>query len=160
MKIGTLPASLNGSYFILANVISPTQTVMGVSKTSVVISPQHIDLGDAITSVPAVARLGGKISVALDVTNGGNETAKGTLAILFELSTASDGSNPVQVATLTQRINIKAGKSKVLHLHVPVALGAPSGNQFIAAVLDPANVFNDTNLANNTAISTTPVSFR
>jgi hypothetical protein len=158
--VHTLPQNLDGDYFVLANVIAPTQTVEGVSATAVVVSPAHVDLSNAITSVPGIGHLGHKINVTLDVTNLGNETAKGTLDTLFELSVNIGGSNPFQVATLTKHINLKAGGSVKLHLSVPVALGSPSGNQFIVAVLDPNDLFNDSNLANNTAISAAPVSFR
>jgi hypothetical protein len=158
IKVATLPQNLDGNYFVLANVVAPTETVEGVSRTAIDVSPAHVDLANAITSVPAAGHLGSTISVTLDVSNIGNETAKGTLATLFELSTSANGANPFQVATLTKHISITAGKSELLHLRVPVALGSPSGNQFIVAVLDPSNVFNDSNLANNTAISAAPVS--
>lgn len=160
VDVKALPQNLDGSYFVLADVIAPTQTVMGVSTSSVDVSPVHVDLANAIVSVPSIGHLGSKISVTLDVTNNGNETAKGILDTLIELSASADGANPFQAANLTNHISIKAGKSVKLHLRVPVALGSPSGNQFIVAVLDPNDVFNDSNLVNNTAISASPVSFR
>lgn len=160
IKVSDFPQNLDGDYFLLANVITPTETVEGVSATAVDVSPPFVDFSNAIISVPGIGHLGGKISVALDVTNLGNETAKGTLDTLFEMSTSSDGSNPLQVANITSHIIIKPGRSEMLHLHVPVALGSPSGNQFIVAVLDPQDLFNESNPSGDVAISATPVSFR
>jgi hypothetical protein len=159
IKVAKFPQTLSGEFFLLANVITPTQTIVGVSTAKVDVSPPNIDLSDAITSVPSVVHLGGKMNATLNVSNHGNETATGTLGTLFALSTNSDGSNPFTVATLTKHINLKPGATTKLHLSVPVALGSPSGNQFIVAVVDPSDVFNDSNLANNTAVSTSPVSF-
>jgi hypothetical protein len=160
VPVKTLPASLEGDYFFLASVIAPTQTVQGVSTTAIDISPAFIDLSDAVASIPAVGHLGGNISVSVDVTNNGNVIAKHPLDILFELSPNTDGSDPVQAANVAHPISLKPGTSQLLHLHVPVALGLPSGNQFIVAVIDPMDVFDDTDLANNVAVSVTPVSFR
>jgi CARDB protein len=160
IKVSKFPLALNGSYFVLANVITPAQTVEGVSKSAVDVSPANVDLSDALVSVPSVAHLGGKISVTLDVSNHGNEIATGTLDTLFELSSNSAGSNPFQVANVGAHIKLKPGASAKLHLNVPVALGSPSGNQFIVAVVDPSDRFNDSNLANNVAISAAPVTFK
>jgi hypothetical protein len=159
ITVSSFPQTLDGNYFLLADVVAPSQTIQGVSGTAVDVSPGYVDLSNAITSLPAVGHPGGRISVTLDVSNLGNETATGTLDALFELSSSSNGSNPFQVANTTTHIRIKAGSAEKLHLSVPVALGSPSGNQFIVAVLDPNNVFNDSNPGNNTAISAAPVSF-
>jgi len=159
VSVPMIPQSLDGEYNVLADVTAPNATADGTSSTSVDVSPPFIDLSDAITSVPATARIGAKTSVTLDVTNHGNVTATGKLDTLFDLSANSDGSDPFQVANVTAHISIKPGVTAILHLSVPVALGSPSGDQFIVAVVDPQDVFNDTNPDNNTAVSATPVSY-
>ena len=103
--------------------------------------------------------LGSVFSVTLDVTNHGNKTAQGTLDTLFEMSTSGNGSNPFQVANVTVPIKIKPGASEILHLNVPTALGGPTGEEYIVAVLDPMNAFDEPSLSNNTAISLTRVDF-
>jgi hypothetical protein len=160
LKVAAFPRNLDGNYFLLASVTTPTQTVQGVSGTEIAVTPAHVDLSNAITSVPATGHLGSKISVNLNIKNLGNEIADGTLDTLFELSQSSDGADAVQVATLTSHINLKPNASEKLHLSVPVALGSPSGNQFVVAVLDPNDVFNESPTSNNTAVSAVPVSFR
>jgi len=160
LKVGSFPQNLDGNYFLLARVTTPTQTVQGVSGTATAVTPAHVDLSNAVTSVPPIGHLGGKISVNLDIKNLGNEIAKGTLDTLFELSASSDGANPIQAASLTSHIDLKPDASQKLHFSVPVALGSPSGNQFIVAVVDPNDAFNELPRTNNTAVSAVPVSFR
>jgi uncharacterized membrane protein len=159
VRVPEFPQNLDGDYFLVANVAAPTATAQGVSAAAIDISPAEIDFSNAITAVPAAAKPGARIRVTLDVTNFGNVNATGWLGMIFELSSSSDGSNPIQVANVTSHILIKPGGSEKLPLSVPVPLGSPAGNQFIVSVLDPSDVFNSPNRTNNTAISALPVNF-
>lgn len=158
VKVPLFPQNLDGDYEILAQVSGPSTANVGVSSTPVAVSPSHVDLSNDVVSVSSKGRIGQKFTAVLDVTNLGNAIANNTLTTTFALSSSSTGANPFTVASLNTHIRIKPGASKVLHFRIPVAPGSPSGNQFVVATLDPANVFNDSSLGNNTAISLTPVS--
>jgi hypothetical protein len=159
-RVATLPVNLDGSYYVLAQVSGGQGSAVGASGGAIAITPAHIDLSDAVLGAPPTGHLGQKIPVSISVSNFGNIAATGTLDVLFELSSTSDGANPFQAANVSTHINIKPSTTKKLHLRVLVPLGASSGNQYIIATVDPSDVFNDTNLANNVAISTAPVSFK
>jgi hypothetical protein len=156
--VPTLPVNLDGTYYIIAEVSGGQGTAVGASKTTIAITPAHIDLSNVVTKVPTTGRLGQKISVVLTVSNLGNEEAKGKLAVAFSDSIFQSGASAVALGTVSTTIAIKPGFSKPLHLRVPVPLGTLSGNQYIVADIDPLDVFHDTNLANNTAFSGSPVS--
>jgi hypothetical protein len=159
VAVAAFPKKLSGHYFLLADVVAPAQSASGVSTTQVDVVRPHVDLANQIVSVPTTAQLGSTFNVKLDVTNLGTKTAAGTLGTLFEMSTSSNGSNPFQIATITAPIDIKPGATKKLTLTVPVALGSPTGKEFIVAVLDPTDAFSDPDLTNNTAVSLKQVDF-
>jgi len=94
----------------------------------------------------------------VQVTNAGNVTVAHTVDVLLELSTSSDGSNPFQLANLNVHLDVKPGATQTFHLKVPIPAGAPGGNQYLVVVVDPGNVLGDVNLANNTAVSASPIS--
>ena len=54
-------------------------------------------------------------------------------------------------------MNIQPGKHTTLHLKVPLAVGMPTGNQYIVANVDPANEFLDPLLGDNISVSVSPV---
>ena len=81
------------------------------------------------------------------------------LPVLFEASTSARGSNPFQVATLTQKFNLNPGASATLHFSIPVASGSPTGHQYVVAVVDPMNSFKESNLSDKVSVSRNPVDF-
>ncbi|HWE02542.1 MAG TPA: CARDB domain-containing protein [Tepidisphaeraceae bacterium] len=158
LRVPSLPVNLDGSYFILAQVTGTQASAIGSSTSQIAITPAHVDLSDAITKVPTTARLGKKIPVTLVLTNNGNAPAKNVLDVAFADSPLPTGASPAALGTVSTHINLKANSSKTLHLKVTVPLGTLSGNQYIVATVDPSDVFNDTNLANNVTVSAAPVS--
>jgi cyclophilin family peptidyl-prolyl cis-trans isomerase len=160
IPLGKYPLVANGSYTILAQVTDPKGNVTAQAfPAPVTIAAAEIDLTGAFASVPGTATIGKTISVTLDVTNSGNTTAAGLLDILFSASAASTGADPVQLAALTQHINLKPGGKITLHLKVPVASGTTAGQQYLVATIDPNDVFNSSGVTNNTTITPTAITF-
>lgn len=159
LNVHTFPQNLNGNYFIIGQVsgANATATTQGTSVSAVTILPAQIDLAATLVKAPRTGHVGRKIGVSVDVTNAGNVSAKGSLAVAFSLSANSDGSNPFAIGSLSRRIVLRAGHHTVLHFAVPLAAGVQSGNQYVVADVDPSNLFSDPNLGNNTMVSLTPV---
>jgi hypothetical protein len=107
--------------------------------------------------VPATATLAKPISVVISLENLGNIQASGSLDVLFETSASASGTNPIQVGNLTTTIKLAPGKTQILHLKPVIASGSPTGEMYLIAVVDPANVFSDIDLANNTVISSSAI---
>jgi len=159
-RVPTLPVNLDGSYHILAQVTGAQASATGASGGVIAITPAHVDLSDTPATVPHTAALGKKMNVVLTIANGGNVAAKGVLDIAFAASSDPTGSAPFGLGTVTAHVNIKPSASKVLHLRVPLPLGAMSGNQYIVAtvMVDPKDGVVDSNLLNNVSVSVQPVS--
>lgn len=154
VPIPRYPTNLDGQYSILAEVTGPSVANVGVSSTTVSISPKHVDLSNLGVTVPSSIYVRQVLSVKLDVSNLGNVVALGKLTTLLEMSSSATGANPVQFADANAHIRIAPGSSETVKLRVPEALSA-FGSHFIVAVLDPNNTFDDTDAANNSAVSET-----
>lgn len=157
IPIKSLPANLNGSYFVIADVTGKFSS-SAVSANQVSITPATVDLSAAITRVPRTARLNGFVPVTLAVTNNGNINAKAKIEIDFAASPNADGSSGTSLGATQRAVLIRPGKTTTMHFSVKIPIGSPSGNQFITANVDSTNVLNDPNLADNFAVSLTPVS--
>jgi hypothetical protein len=159
VPLGRYPTVSNGNYFIVAAVTDPHGTTTSVASNATVdIAAAVIDLAGSIISIPAAGTIGKSLAVTLEVSNEGNSIAAGQLLIAFAASPGSDGSNPFELTTLSTRINLAPGTSKMLHLKIPLAIGTLAGPAFLVATVDPNNAFADPNQANNVAISATPIS--
>lgn len=163
VKVGSLPKTLAaGNYYVVADVIEPTASVQGVSATTIDVSPPFIDLSDAFDpNDPPVVQYTSSLELEgltapIEVSNLGNVRAVGTLETVIEISTSSTGSNPQIIATVKKHISIEPGKTLTLKLtKLGRGFELPTGQAYFVAVVDPNNVFHDTNLMNNTAVSTT-----
>lgn len=159
IPVTSLPVNLNGAYFILASVTTRAGLSGSAASTSTInVSPATVDLSAEIAHVPTNARVNGFLPVRLLVGNAGNVTAKGRLEISFFASPNPDGTNPTELGSTTRPILIPSGKARTLVFNVKLTVGVTTGNQFIVATVDPSNTFNDPTLADNTAVSLTPVS--
>lgn len=154
VPLGAFPTGADGNYLIVAEVTDPNGGVSSIANsTPVNIAAAKIDLANAIAAVPAAGQVGKSISVTLEVTNDGNISAAGNLQIAFSASTASNGANPFSLETVSTRINLAPGRTQAVHVKVSLPLGMPTGQLYLVSTLDPNDVFNDVDLANNTAIS-------
>ena len=116
-----------------------------------------VDLSAAVSFASPPSHLvkpGKTIAVSVEVFNNGDTAASGKLSADLSFSTSPDGSSPVGAVTGGKRIHLKAGAHVTVRVSVKVPLGFVPGTYYAIANIDPNNTFLETNLANNTAIST------
>lgn len=132
---------------------------VGVSATTISVTPQQTDLGVAFVKVPQNGHSSKTIGVTIDISNTGNVTAKGALEIDFSASQSPAlGGSLFALGPITKHISVKSGKTQRLHVRVPLTVGITTGNEYLVASIDPNHLFLDPNLANNIAISQSAVS--
>jgi len=117
----------------------------------------RIDLTGRVSRYPSSAVLGKSMSVSMIIDDDGTKAAVGTLNVLFEFSTSPSGANPLQLATTTTPININVGASQTVRFSVPLALGLPTGHEYLVAVIDPTNAFSEANLSNKVSVTKTTI---
>ena len=161
LTLPSFPSSLRGDYTIRATVKFSQKgfnaSLTGESSTRVDLVGPTVDLTGTIVNLPSTATLGQTFPVSLVVKNSGTATAHGSLDVLFEYSASETGSNPFQVANIVSAIDLKPAQSAKLNLKVPLALGSPSGYEYIVAVVDPMDVFNESNTSDKVSVSARPV---
>ena len=116
-----------------------------------------MNLQGAVTQTPVSAAVGQKVKVSVAVTNAGNVTASGPLAVALSLSDSASGSKAVLAATVTKPIKLKPGGRKVLSLTFVLPVGTKTGSRFVVAKVDPTNHFGDATQADNIAVGTAAV---
>jgi hypothetical protein len=160
VSLGTFPQVANGQYYILAQITGslalPGHEV-AASGNRVAITNPFIDLTDTVALKTDSVKPGGTASFSVTVTNGGNMTASGPLAITIDQSVNSNGSDPTVLTTENVTIDLAAGKSKTFTFSQPLNIDTTAGDYFIAAVVDPENTFSESNSANNTGVSHKPL---
>jgi hypothetical protein len=157
------PATLpDGSYFLAATVSGPgmaSSTI--VSSGPVTIVPPFVDLTSQIVQLPGSAvETGRRLSrMTVDVTNQGNVTASGKVAI--EVFISIDGqldetATPVNVS-LPRLVHIKPGGSAKLAVYFSALSDVDPGQYYLLARVNPGRGINDRDAANNLAVSAVPV---
>ncbi len=148
-----------GSYELLAEVTDPLgSTSTSTSGPTFAVVPAVIDLSDTVSIVapPSSQVLPGKsCKLAVEVTNNGNTKAIGPLTIDFSFSANPDGSDPQMAPTKIRHLGLAAGAETVFRISERVAVGTTPDPYFVAADIDPNDTFNETDLANNTAVTPT-----
>ncbi len=154
------PSSLSdGSYNVVATVdtgaVRDLNTVnnTAVSATVVDIAAPFIDLTGSGLVAPVFN--GTKpASIAFTLTNNGN-IAMGAKASTLQFLAATSGTltGAVVIATQPLRPNLKASSSHAVRAKLVLPSTVPAGTYFLLALLDPSNVFDDTNTSNNLVVS-------
>jgi len=158
VRITSVPAGTTpGNYFLMMQLTDPNGHLGNTftSKPISVVAPT-IDLTGSFAKVPATAKAGKKTTVTLNVTNNGTVPAKGALPIFIyaEPTPTLPQNRGTATGSKPFRINLKPGKS--VRLTLPNLL-LPAGSDFLVAQVDPTNLFNDSNTANNTFATSTPI---
>jgi hypothetical protein len=129
---------------------------------SVVIEPLEsreyfsVDLADSVSFVsPKSLQLkpGATATVAVEVANEGTTKATGNLGIVVGLSASAVDVNAINPLSPHEKINLAVGATKTFNIKLKVPVGFVPGTYVAVAQIDPIDLFSDTNLANNTAIS-------
>jgi subtilase family serine protease len=158
----TYPSTLStGNYDIIASAqASATDDVAGtaLSASPVTIAAPVVDLATAFASQSAIAVHPGKsTTVAITITNTGNVTAAGTLALLLYASASGViDANAVQLASEPKvKIKIAAGKHLTLHVRFKAPSSLDAGAYSLIASITPTTTPSDANASNNIAVIAT-----
>jgi uncharacterized delta-60 repeat protein len=150
------PSSLaNGNYQIAATIATGsmhdlnTANNTAISAAAVTIAAPFIDLTGSGLSAPAFS--GTKpASIAFTVTNNGNiPTPAKSSTLQFLASTDGTLASAVPLATQPFRPNLKASSSHVLRTKLALPSALAAGTYTLLVLLDPANLFNDSDVSNN-----------
>jgi hypothetical protein len=116
-----------------------------------------VDLSAAVSfAAPASHQVkpGMAFAVSVAVFNNGDTVASGKLSADLSFSTSPDGSSPVGAVTGGKNIHLMPGAHVTVRVNVKVPHGFMPGTYYAVANIDPNNTFGETNLTNNTAVST------
>jgi uncharacterized membrane protein len=147
-----------GTYHVLATVTDPSgdTTTIDTGKTLAVQAPV-VDLSGSFTKVPVSVKHGKNGTVTVRILNNGNIPAAGNLTITLSTSSDQTLTSATQVA-LTTKKNVKILPGKTLTFSIVFPAGAAPTSHFLVAQIDPADLFHDSTLSNNTFASATEVS--
>lgn len=130
------------------------------SATAITIAPAFVDL--AATGVGTPTRgsiaIGRRTSVPVTIQNLGNSPATGLLKIDLYASTTGDtiiDAGDILIGTVSKRLRLKNGQSRVIRINVPVDAALSAGQYFVTAVINNPAAIAETSAANNTAVSPT-----
>lgn len=151
--IKSIPANLQGAYYLRATVTDPSLKVNAVASAATVnIRPPVIDLTGAFIALATSAKSGKKLPMTFSVTNLGNVPATGPLTVDVSLSdTTLIDSTTVTFDDLTRpHVNIKPGGVLRIHLSAAIPANTPA-NAYVIVQIDPTHVYG--NMSNNTFAS-------
>lgn len=138
----TWPASLNGKYFIVANI--DTTSGIAVSPNSTVVAPAFVDIQNLWNGkLPSTLRVGKRVNLPVLLKNLGNATANGTATITVVAS------NGTPLTSSLVHLNIPAGQSRTAHVGFLVPTLASGTYHLTVTEIFPG----DTNASNNTVTS-------
>lgn len=151
LQIKSIPAGLDGSYYVRATVVDPSSDTNSVaSAAGVNVRPATIDLSGAFVSAPTSATVGKDAALTFSVTNLGTTSAVGPLTVDIDTSDtpAVDSSTTTFDVVTVKKIDLKPGGVTKIRVKKNVAAGLSSPFYFVA-VVDPNNAYHDVDLANN-----------
>jgi hypothetical protein len=151
------PASLNGSYFLVANVDS-THTIaetnfsdnIAAASTPVTVAPPFVEIQNLWNGTIPKLIAGKRANLAIAVQNHGNVAARGTATVTIQASPSGTLAGATDVATASVRLNTPPGKKQTAHAAFVVPALAAGTYHLIVTVTFPG----DTDAGNNTVVST------
>ena len=153
------PSSMpDGDYFLLSFVdpgsASDVDLVNNAFATAapVNIAKAFVDLSGASLSTPAFTS-GKPAKLSFDVTNNGNVAAITTISVAFFASTDGTLTNATPLQTLTVKLNLKPGATKLFKQKLSAPTGLAAGSYVLLALLDARDTLHDPVTANNLLVS-------
>ncbi|HZN65798.1 MAG TPA: CARDB domain-containing protein [Tepidisphaeraceae bacterium] len=148
----TVPSA--GTYYLLvvpdaANAIAESRESNNAASAPVVVAPPFVDLRAQLAAVPATLVSGRRARVPFTLFNDGNVPAVGQVTYRLLASTDQTlGSGDVEVATVTRRLALRNGRSRVTPLSflTPTIAG---GTYWLIVDVDYTGTVPETNDANN-----------
>jgi uncharacterized protein YkwD len=152
LALKAFPAVASGNYYVLAQLSTGGVASVAASSNTTAIVPPQIDLSGAFSKQPVTGKTG-KTKLTFTVHNAGNVAAAGALA--FNIDSSPDGllDDATEITQASKSVHIAAGKFST----ITVSETLPAGSYFVLIDLDPADVFNDVNLANNAFATADPI---
>lgn len=152
LSLKAFPAVASGNYHVLAQLSTGGVTSVAASSGTTAIVPPQIDLFGAFSKQPVTGKTG-KTKLTFTVDNAGNVAAVGALG--FNIDSSPDGllDDATEITRTSKPIHIAAGRFSTVSVTEPL----PAGSYFVLIDLDPDNVFNDVNPANNMFGTTDPI---
>jgi hypothetical protein len=149
--------AMAGQYYIIASISASTTAAAAeaVSATAVALSPASVDLATAFKNdSPIVVNSTRGNSVTITLTNDGNVTAIGTIALQLYASdnTLVDSTAEALGKLLTRTIHLRAGHSITLHLRFAAPTDKVSGTYNLIASTTATTNPADSNPANDSAV--------
>jgi hypothetical protein len=134
IPITELPASLNGSYFLIVQTVdSASNTLTAATSSTVVVSPPFVSLAELITTTlptTLVSDTTAKGTVTVDITNNGNVPSKGVTPIDVTLS-ETPGLLGTTIVTSSKSYTINPGKSTKVVEQIKSTPALADGSYFI-----------------------------
>ncbi len=152
--LGLPPTVPAGTYHLVSLLEdSSGRTSAEAASSAFVVAAPSADLAATSLAAPASILVGKKVGATLVVKNDGTIPAIGPLLIvLYSSLTGVIDQNAVELKSVTRRINLRPRQSVRIPLR-KILTAQIKGKFYLVANIDPANVFNDVALANNTIAS-------
>lgn len=162
VKLGTFPGAGSGDYFLVARVVpdgNVTESSAADNATAfaqrVAIAPAFVDLrpGEPRAAVPAALDAGGKLTVAVPLTNDGNVPLKATTeSRLVASADLTVDASDAPLATRAVKLTLAAGKTRAARIKFTLDAPLPQpASVFLLLQLDATNVVAESDEANNVA---------
>jgi len=134
IPITQLPASLDGSFYLLVETVdSASNTASAASSSQTVVAPPYVSLSETVTSTLPTSLVSGttaKGTVTLDITNNGNVESKGVTPIDVTASTVS-GTLGTTITTLSKSLTILPDKSTKVVVPIKSTVTLSAADYFI-----------------------------
>jgi hypothetical protein len=150
VTIKSLPAGLNGRYFVVALLTDASMATSIVSLGSLNTAAPFTDLAAVSLVIPPKARLGKPLATTLTISQHGNILFGGNVPVELFLSTSRTlAAGAIDLGQVTRHASIPVGKKGILRLAATIASNTAQGKYFVIVKIDPGSILNDTSLGNN-----------
>jgi subtilase family serine protease len=156
------PSVADGTYNLVATVDSANAVTeadetnnIATSAVPVAIALPVVDLVPTVGAPTGGAfTIGRRASVPVTIANNGNVPAGGTITIdLFASGDNLIDAGDFPLASVTRKIKVRNGASKVIRLSFVVPSGLAAGQYFVTTNVDSAGGIPESDETNNTAVS-------
>ena len=158
LKVPSIPASTPvGDYSVVLNVNeSGNVTTYGASAQTVSVQAAQVDFADSTLAAPTSARAGKPLPMTLNLNNGGNIKAIGSLPMHVYASTDGLLDDAQSLGTVNKKVNLKSRASSRVALRGVAAPSTP-GSYFLIVTIDADGSFQNNTNPNVVLVTSAPV---
>lgn len=153
----TWPSGVTGKYFLVANVNATNAVTesnyadnIGATAKSVTVAPPFVEPENRWNGKFKTPVVGKKQTLAIQLKNNGNVTAKGSATVTIYASPDANPADGTLLATVPAKVNVPAGKTTTTHATFTMPTLAAGTYHLITVV----TLAGDTIAGNNTVAST------